>query len=102
MDNRDRFPLDIPELKAPDPHPPSFWLRMIAIGGGAALFMIHTLGLLYHIEAQVSAITYSPENWKRVDMENWCVRVERANPGFDCPSPYMSDILAEQPHVPTN
>ena len=99
--DKHHLPLEIPEVHLPPSHGPSFWMRMIVIGAGAALFMIHTLGLLYHIEGQVSAITYSPENWKRVDMENWCARTERANPGFDCPSPYISDILAEQPHVPT-
>jgi len=98
MDNSDRFPLDIPELQ---PHKRDvFWLRMIIIGAAAAMFMIHTLGLLYHIQGQVAAMTYAPGNWSRIDHANWCARAERDNPGFECPTPYTDEMMGGVARAP--
>jgi len=78
---------DIPVLRLQDP--PAWRLSaLIGAVGAVSLFAVHTLFLLYAIDARIAEIQNSPENWKRIDMSVWCSRVMIANPGFVCPDPY--------------
>ena len=81
-------PYDIPEVESP---PKRISLRWLIGLGCVVLFAVHTLGMLYSIDAAVKASISSPENWKRADVYEWCMEVERRNPDFDCPSPYEDE-----------
>lgn len=74
-------------------------LAVVAVLGLVGFFAAHTVLLLHTIDDRLARIQSSEENWKRGDMQIWCLRVEALNPGFICPDPYDQDRVEVQPFV---
>jgi len=66
-------------------------------GGGFALIVIYTLGMLSHISNQIDAAVYDRQNWTRIDQAQWCARAARANDDFVCPTAYPPEMFGDVP-----
>ena len=99
MDKRDadRFPLEIPTFSPPPSRGPTYWAFAIMAGGGFALIVIYTLGMLSHISNQIDAAVYDRQNWTRIDQAQWCARAARANDDFVCPTAYPPEMFGDVP-----